>query len=544
MPSNSIPSGQSPSRLRRLGRQLINFRFLFLALVFVFVYAFGELGKSYPEWLILLPISAFAFNGVIYLLSFFFGGSRFFLYFQLLFDLAFVSVLVFYTGGSESNFVFLYYANVIAAAIITVDNTVYIFASVATITIAAKAIADSIEQRQISTYMPFVVMFAQFSGLFLTAIIFNNRSRELEEMSVYNEETLENISDAIIVIAPNKDIAFINPAAKSLLALSDKDVRRKFSAVFSKPGLKELGEEIAMRDENDSFEIDIEPFSGYILPVNVRISHLSGRGPKGIGKVVLIEDLTTRRRMQEMETRERRMQEFALVSAGVAHEIRNPLASIKSAAQVLQQEAPDEDLRNMADIITKESNRLDTILSDFLHLTRMRTPTLSSVPLRPICLDVKATVCASSNCIGYDIDVPEKLNCNVDKEQFTQVLLNLSLNSVQSNPTGVNIKISAVRMNQNEFLRKHKHVTAGFGGYFRFGVVITHEDDGIGVPKDVRDDIFVPFFTTRPKGTGLGLAIVQRIIASHNGMIIVDFDREKGVAFQIWLPIIASTEGV
>ena len=383
----------------------------------------------------------------------------------------------------------------------------------------------------------FALLFAQSVGIHLVAYFSSLLSINLYKERVFSDEILENISDALVVVNPNGRLAFLNPTASQLLLLSGKDIGKLCDEVFDREGLRELKKLIA--DDTDiNLDMDIEPYSGFILPVNVRVSMIGKTGHQMAGKIILIEDLTVKRRLQEIESRTRRLQEYSVISAGIAHEIRNPLASIKAAAEEIERDPTDPDIGKMAEILNKESDRLNSILTDFLHFTRLRSPTPDDVPLRRLVQEVEDSVLARSDKpYAYELDIDPDLKCFIDREQFVQVLLNLSLNSLQAAEQEVKITVSAKRENLRDFLTRHRPIQRGFSSFNREGIVITHEDEGPGISPEARENIFVPFFTTKSKGTGLGLAMIQRIIASHNGVIVPEFDRPRGVAFSIWIPL-------
>ncbi len=528
----------SPFRLKRLGFYLIFTRFAFLVFLFVITYSLKEFdSRTYPDWLPLVPTAAIAFNFVLYFLNFVFGSSRLFHFFQLVSDLAFISVLVFYTGGVDSNFIFLYYALIIGCAALMSDWSSLVFASAATVLISAKTMFTLLKGGSMERLKTIIaLLFAQSIGMHLAAYLSSLLAINLYREKVFNEEILENIEDALLVLSPNGKVVFMNPAAMNLLGLSEKAIGKACSEVFARPGLEPL-QRFLSEGGTGQLEMDIEPTPGILLPVNVRVSNIRGAGSGRPARVVLIEELTIKRRLQEIESRSRRLQEYSVISAGVAHEIRNPLASIKAAAHEIERDITDPELRAMMDIIIKESDRLNTILTEFLYFTRSKEPVFESTELYSLCEDVRTLVLAGDvPPADYELDIERGLKCRLDREQFKQVLLNLSLNSVEAGGREVRIRVSARRESSDEFLRKHRKIAEGVPTYSRAGVTITHEDDGPGVREEERKDIFVPFFTTKPKGTGLGLAVVQRVVAAHGGIVLADFDRPKGVAFRIWLP--------
>jgi two-component system sensor histidine kinase HydH len=208
------------------------------------------------------------------------------------------------------------------------------------------------------------------------------------------------------------------------------------------------------------------------------------------------------------------------LAASLAHEIRNPLASISGAAGILQRRtAPPEYLRDSLDIIQKESQRLNKLLTGFLNFAKPRSPRLHRTDLNDLMLSVLSLVShtAELNHNTFSHEAPlESVEIDCDPEQLKQVLLNLLINAIEASPAGSEIRLRTMVEGQ---------VTA-----------IEIEDSGNGIPDDAVDRIFDPFFTTKPKGTGLGLAISSMIVSQHGGALSFHGNPRGGTTFRIELP--------
>jgi len=223
--------------------------------------------------------------------------------------------------------------------------------------------------------------------------------------------------------------------------------------------------------------------------------------------------------IEEQLRRADRLTALGELSAGMAHEIRNPLGSIRGTAEILQEGFPPEDKRyEFARILIQEVDRLNRVVQDFLTFARPEPPRLEEFDPETVLGEVLQLVQQPARKQGVElelqIDRAPKL-CG-HREQLKQVFLNLVLNALQAMPEGGRLTI-----------------TAGCDGS---AIVLRFRDTGPGIPFEVRERIFNPFFTTRREGTGLGLAITQRIVSSHGGRIEIEESTERGTVFKVTLP--------
>jgi signal transduction histidine kinase len=219
------------------------------------------------------------------------------------------------------------------------------------------------------------------------------------------------------------------------------------------------------------------------------------------------------------------------MSAGLAHEIRNPLAAIKGAAQYLDpQKLPTED-REFLEIMIEEVNRLNGVVTQFLDYSRPLKPALAPIAVNEVVEKTFKLLQPDTPAnVTVEISLADWLpRVQADAEQLKQVFLNLALNAFQAMPAGGRLHVST-RLARDElaFWRE---------GSRRADVVeIRFRDTGPGVPEAERESIFVPFYTTKEKGTGLGLAICQRIVKAHQGSIVVRSPAGDGAEFLVSLP--------
>ncbi|MDD2624825.1 MAG: ATP-binding protein, partial [Candidatus Riflebacteria bacterium] len=210
------------------------------------------------------------------------------------------------------------------------------------------------------------------------------------------------------------------------------------------------------------------------------------------------------------------------LAAGVAHEIKNPLASIKTLGQLIKEEFPEGDSRReYAEVIVSEVDRLNSVVVQLLKFARPEESCFRDTVLGEIIAPVFALVNheAERNKVELKRCYDEKISLFADAEKLKQVMLNLIINAVQAMPeTGGKIEVQAYDDSE------------------KGGIIINVKDDAGGIPAEALDRIFEPFFTTRQRGTGLGLAIVKKIIDLHNGTVEVQSEAGVGTSVRLFLP--------
>lgn len=221
----------------------------------------------------------------------------------------------------------------------------------------------------------------------------------------------------------------------------------------------------------------------------------------------------------EQVKRADRLSAIGQLAAGLAHEIRNPLASIDGAAEVLEAGTePEEVRRETLGIIRKECARLFRLLTNLLDFARPRPPEWRAVEVGHVLDSVIELVRHSGGKrIQFHRDAPDSLpRLMADEEQLAQVILNLTINSVQAMPEGGEVWLTAAAKDG--------------------GVVISVRDQGEGIPQDQMDRVFDPFYTTKDGGTGLGLSVVHQIVSHHGGKVTASRNTDRGMTFSLWFP--------
>ena len=361
--------------------------------------------------------------------------------------------------------------------------------------------------------------------------IIQHLTRELVDVKNFTESIIQSIGSGIIITEMNDTITYINKAGERILGYTIEELMGRPFSIFS---LKEK-ESAAPSFLNNPDDLDTRK-EGWMrrkdhseFPVGFTInSHLSIRGER-IGKIVVFRDLTSIYKIQEEILRMDRLISLGKLASGIAHELRNPLAGIKTTAQALGEEkSGDDSRREYLHRITKEIDRLNDLLKTFFSFAKPQNLTLVRCHIKDIINEIIPFLIkeiADKGIRFVEAYHPELPRIKVDKTQMHQVFLNLFLNAIQAMPTGGELKIEASPMISNSL----KGVNQNF-------IKVVISDTGRGIPTHIVHKIFDPFFTTKPKGIGLGLSFTYQIIKKHGGTIKVESQWEKGTSFIINLP--------
>ena len=361
--------------------------------------------------------------------------------------------------------------------------------------------------------------------------IIQRLTRELVDVKNFTESIIQSIGSGIIITEMNDTITYINKAGERILGYPKEELMGRAFNIF---GLKEK-QSATPSFLNNPDDLDTRK-EGWMkkkdhteFPVGFTINnHLSIRGER-IGKIVVFRDLTNIYKIQEEILRMDRLVSLGKLASGIAHELRNPLAGIKTTAQALGEEmSGDDSRREYLHRITKEIDRLNDLLKTFFSFAKPQNLNLVHCHIKDIINEIIPFLIkeiADKGIRFVESYHPQLPKIKVDKTQMHQVFLNLFLNAIQAMPNGGDLKIEASPMILN----------TSKGGKQNF-IKVVISDTGRGIPSHIVHKIFDPFFTTRPKGIGLGLSITYQIIKKHEGTIKVESQWEKGTSFVINLP--------
>ena len=345
----------------------------------------------------------------------------------------------------------------------------------------------------------------------------------LRNLKNFNETVLENINNGVLMTDRTGRIIFINSRAKEMLG----DIRIgeiRFDDLFLNPfGKGSLFDYLISNEErNCSLEVVLTLPHHATIPIRLNTTIVELDDYHGRRVVAIFEDLTSQKAMEEKLRRADRMRSLGELSAGVAHEIRNPLTGIATTAQVLREKLADEaEKQKYITVILDEINRLEEIIRNLLTFARPLTPSASELLIRHVVEDsiklLTDTAVERNVSIKFENELEDD-HCLLDRDQIKQVVLNVALNGIQACSTGGELAVYLRDAEDPAFIQ------------------MEFADTGGGIPGDVADKLYNPFFTTRSEGTGLGLAITRKIVESHGGRIYHQSEGGKGTRFFVELP--------
>jgi len=340
-----------------------------------------------------------------------------------------------------------------------------------------------------------------------------------------SERILQTLRGGLLKIDGEGRIALANPACAEILETTVEELEgRRMEEVFPAHAREILAGVPSGEGFLDDVETWVTTASGRFASVSLRASAFHGSG-SGDEILVLLSDLSRRKEVEEEVRKADRLAALGRLSAGVAHEIRNPLAGIRTTAELLRGRiGSDADLVQFVDVILEETARLDRIVGSLLQFAKPSEP--RPEPLDVFALLERAARLAAGRAadrrvairVAPAVHLPSTL---ADRDQILQVLLNLLLNGIEATPEGGEVRASADASADGREVR------------------ITVEDEGPGVAPAARERIFDPFFTTKPGGTGLGLSISQNIVARHGGQLRIE-SAGRGTRATVALPAAAS----
>jgi two-component system, NtrC family, sensor histidine kinase PilS len=517
---------------------------------------------------------------------------RGFLYVQSAFDVVLVTAVVHVTGGGASQFALCYILVIACAALLLPVGGGLLVASLGIFCYFAEVLWLSGSAPDLSIWLQLLV----FGTVALASGYISARLQEAGEgtaaelvfVRLQADDILRNIRSGIVTVDGQGLLLYANPAAGALLGIP-------FVDLIGTPVLGRIGdvsptvaralERAAVGRMRTTRAEDVVQFGDHAFPIGLTTTFSDGDGAAGDRTATAIfQDISGQKRLESLHVRAGRLEAIAELSASLAHEIKNPLASIRSAVEQLTTmldhgpvaagrrstdragdrragpeingrgaghrghapgasvetlAAADDDARTLGALIVRESDRLSRLLTEFLDFSRVRVSHLAAV-------DITALVRGATDLAAAhpDVKVGVRVNCATpetpividgDEDLLHRAVFNLALNAVQAAPAGGQVLLELVHVPAD-------HVPAGVT-FDRGAAMLRVTDDGPGIAPEVRDRLFEPFITTKPGGSGLGLPVVYRAIEAHNGVVLVDVGpRGRGTRFTVYLPYTQSDD--
>ncbi len=353
----------------------------------------------------------------------------------------------------------------------------------------------------------------------------------LAQVRLEAEEILATIQSGVITVDGEGRLGFINPRGAKILG-GGRFVPGQPVLEVLRACSRELHEAIVLGLTEGTRimrgEASVRRADGTLFPVGLSTTTFQRPGTERPLVTAIFTDISDLKRLQEFRVRAERLEAVAALSASLAHEIRNPLAAIRSAVEQLARSVgPDEDDQTLARLVMRESERLNRLLSEFLDFSRVRASRFERIELLGLVEAAARITREHPEARGTTITVTgEPVELDGDEDLLHRVASNLMLNAAQALGGRGHIRVTVRRARPGE---------APMGRVDR-PVMLLVQDDGPGIPESVRERLFEPFVTGRTGGSGLGLAIVQRAVDAHRGVILVDTLAGSGTTFSIFLP--------
>ncbi len=478
---------------------------------------------------------------------------------QLVLEITIEMGVIHHTGGIDSPFAILFILTILSASLIYRLIGSVLMAGLSSLAYAfilwsGEGLEFSLKSILLISDASFYKVFLYICTFFLVAFISGylaqklkvkgeelwSASLELDKIKTDTDEILRHLKSGLITIDTWGRIVYFNRAAEEILGYSESEVKGKDCREVFKPRMPQLAEKITQvirfNQEDLRGLLYIDGKNNQKIPIGISTSILGDR-EKGVrGVIAIFQDITEVMKLEERIRTADRLAVVGELSAGIAHEIRNPLASISGSVEVLKEELSlSEENQNLLDLIIKETGRLNRILTDFLNYARIGPSLLSKVELFRILNDV-IEIAQKHPSFKENISIRKIFSSDVryvlgEENQIKQIFLNLLVNAIESmEGRWGEVLITDKTLNQLD----KSHFTEEEPKESEW-IPLAIMDQGKGMTEEQKEKIFTPFYSAKRNGTGLGLAIVQRLVNNLGGRIEFRSQLGKGSVFVVYL---------
>ncbi len=354
------------------------------------------------------------------------------------------------------------------------------------------------------------------------------KENAFDQLDLLHQSIIESVDAGILTIDMEDRIKSFNRAAVDITGLSAADVLNRsihevfpgYASLFARYSCIQTGKSSGRR-----MEMNIRNRNNEELILGCSLSRLRGSQGEHIGEILIFQDLTSIKKIEAAYEKSRRFAFIGEMAAGLAHEIRNPLAAISGSIQMLKKDLKlDPTDERLMKIILRGKDQLENFMKDFLLLAKPAAGEKEWMNLNALIDEILESLVYIPDCsenITVEKNYPEPSLLYANKREMQHVIWNLILNALQAMPRGGRLHIRTtpvVVMNERQCVQ------------------LDIEDSGEGISREDMNRIFEPFFTTKERGTGLGLAVVGKIIENYSGTITITSEKEKGTRLRVCLP--------
>jgi two-component system sensor histidine kinase PilS (NtrC family) len=567
MDTNSTLSLDSQQKILKNVKELMLGRIIILTLLLTITFLFQLSEKKY--FFMPLTNNFYYFLSLFYLVTIvyalFFKKMRDlyrFAFSQIIVDQLFITALIYFTGGKESFFPITYIFSIIASSTIFYKRGALFSASLSSLLYGLLLLLQlyhwinplgqpSLYDASQIFYSLILYMSTFYIVAFLSSAIseeLKKKKRELiqkqvdyNQLETFNRNIIQSLDSGLLTVDLSGNIKFLNRTAEKILNRNG-DSSKNTSIYELFPKMSEVVEQVKRKGSEPSpayqrYETRLDHHDGRKIYLGFSISPLTDPEGSLIGHTLIFQDITKFKEMEDQMKRVDKMAAVGVLAAGMAHEIRNPLASLSGSIQMLKTELIlDDHQQHLMEITLRESERLNALITDFLLFAHPPQTHKIVYPIGRI-LEETIDLFIHSPSFYEGIHIrrpsgPKEVHVSVDPDQMKQVFWNLLINAAQSMSNGGEIQVQVGKGNARGVTNLPLPSQVREKEWAKISIV----DSGKGIAQEEKEKIFEPFFTTKENGTGLGLSIVHKIIENHNGLIKVESELGKGSTFTIFLP--------
>lgn len=478
-------------------------------------------------------------------------GSNF-LYAQAVFDVLLVTAVVHITGRGDSDFAPLYVLVIAEAALLLPLSGGFLVAALATLLYLAdavwggelaQALGGQVEQRELGPDV--LLRMILFAVLALVTGWLGERVRRtgtqlgavesaLRQLQLDTSDILGTLDTGVVTLDAAGTLSYMNPAAEQILGMRARDWlgRPTLDAMEGVvPGVAAVVKRTLTRQRPVRWYETHTRASADLRVLGVRTTTLERDDQPWV--TVVLQDITDGKRAEALNRRAERLEAVTELAASLAHEIKNPLASIRSAVEQLtrpQERLEKEDRGTLGHLVMTESDRLSRLLSGFIEFSRVELRERKELDLGTVAREAVAVAEQHPDAADMppvELDIPGAFQLQGDPDLLHRAVFNLVLNALQHSAPGDAVRVEVASASDYELPPGEE-----IGPSIRLKVI----DAGPGIRPEDLNRVFDPFFTTRKGGSGLGLALVHRAVQAHDGLIFIDGANGRGTTFTVYLP--------